>query len=294
MTLHLCIEGSLFEGQVLLTAMKDNFGSLTFLDAFKITNRVLNITVSSTSNYEMPRLLNYVTAPNVLIWSAVMASCAMPTLFHSTMLYCRNADGVESVWSNDFKWLDGSIEGDVPRQRLAEMFNVNHLIVSQVNPHVYLMLKAQRSSNFFLSRLSFLVYSEVMHRLNQFESEGILSNSVHKATCVIQQMYEGDITIIPDISLSDMLKAFSRTSSTFIRHAIRKGARATWPHMSIIRNHCLAEQALDQRIMRLRKNRFGEFSDAPPDEIEGRVSELLGIKSKSRSSVLSCTSLLAT
>ena len=282
---------------MLLTAMKDNFGSLTFLieiDAFKITNRVLNITVSSTSNYEMPRLLNYVTAPNVLIWSAVMASCAMPTLFHSTMLYCRNADGVESVWSNDFKWLDGSIEGDVPRQRLSEMFNVNHFIVSQVNPHVYLMLKAQRSSNFFLSRLFFLLYSEVIHRLNQFESEGIFSSSVHKATSVIQQLYEGDITIIPDISLGDMLKAFSRTSSTFIRHAIRKGARATWPHMSIIRNHCLVEQVLDQKIMRLRKNHFGESLMLLQMKLRDGVSELLGIKSKSRSSMLSCTSLLAT
>lgn len=221
-----------------------------------------------------------------------MASCAMPTLFRSTMLYCRNADGTESVWSNDFKWLDGSIESDVPRQRLSEMFNVNHFIVSQVNPHVYLMLKAQRSSNFFLSRIFFLFFSEIIYRLNQFESEGVFSGSVHKATCVIQQLYEGDITIMPDISFKDMLKALSRTSSTFIRQAIKKGARTTWPHMSIIRNHCLVEHVLDQKIMKLRKDRFGESSDNSSDEIKDHVNDLLGIKSKSRTSMLSCTSLL--
>lgn len=30
---------------------------------------------------------------------------------------------------------DGSIENDLPMQQLSELFNVNHFIVSQVNPH---------------------------------------------------------------------------------------------------------------------------------------------------------------
>ena len=47
----------------------------------------------------------------------------------------------------------------------------------------------------FPVKIFFLLYSEIIHRLNQFESEGIFSGSVHKATCVIQQLYEGDITI---------------------------------------------------------------------------------------------------
>lgn len=32
--------------------------------------------------------------------------------------------------------MDGSIQADVPTQRLAELFHVNNCIVSQVNPHV--------------------------------------------------------------------------------------------------------------------------------------------------------------
>jgi TAG lipase / steryl ester hydrolase / phospholipase A2 / LPA acyltransferase len=34
------------------------------------------------------------------------------------------------------RWHDGSLENDLPFRQLAEMFNVNHFIVSQTNPHL--------------------------------------------------------------------------------------------------------------------------------------------------------------
>ena len=30
---------------------------------------------------------------------------------------------------------DGSMEADLPMQQLSEMFNINHFIISQANPH---------------------------------------------------------------------------------------------------------------------------------------------------------------
>jgi predicted acylesterase/phospholipase RssA len=40
-------------------------------------------------------------------------------------------------WENDHhQWIDGSVDGDLPMTRLTEMLNVNHFIMSQVNPHV--------------------------------------------------------------------------------------------------------------------------------------------------------------
>ena len=51
--------------------MKEMLGDITFQEAYNRTRKILNITVSSASLYELPRLLNYITAPNVLIWSAV-------------------------------------------------------------------------------------------------------------------------------------------------------------------------------------------------------------------------------
>jgi TAG lipase / steryl ester hydrolase / phospholipase A2 / LPA acyltransferase len=64
-------KGALYEISHLERIMRQSLGELTFQEAYNRTRRILNITVSSASLYELPRLLNYVTAPNVLIWSAV-------------------------------------------------------------------------------------------------------------------------------------------------------------------------------------------------------------------------------
>ena len=63
--------GALFDNQVLKAALRENIGDVTFQEAYNRTRRILNITVSTSGTFEMPRLLNYLTAPNVLVWSAV-------------------------------------------------------------------------------------------------------------------------------------------------------------------------------------------------------------------------------
>lgn len=63
--------GAIFDIANLTRVMKDLIGDMTFQEAYNRTRRILNITVSSASVFELPRLLNYVTSPNVLIWSAV-------------------------------------------------------------------------------------------------------------------------------------------------------------------------------------------------------------------------------
>ena len=63
--------GALFDMAHLTRVMTDMLGDMTFQEGYNRTRRILNICVSSASLYELPRLLNYVTAPNVLIRSAV-------------------------------------------------------------------------------------------------------------------------------------------------------------------------------------------------------------------------------
>jgi TAG lipase/steryl ester hydrolase/phospholipase A2/LPA acyltransferase len=62
---------NLFDAQHLTRVMIGHLGDITFSEAYNRTRRILNISVSSTSLHELPRLMNYITAPNVLIWSAV-------------------------------------------------------------------------------------------------------------------------------------------------------------------------------------------------------------------------------
>lgn len=63
--------GSWVDSSHLARAMRTWLGDITFQEAYNRTRRILNICVSSASVYELPRLLNYITSPNVLIWSAV-------------------------------------------------------------------------------------------------------------------------------------------------------------------------------------------------------------------------------
>lgn len=63
--------GSFFDISHLAKTIRNWLGDMTFQEAYNRTRRILNICVSSAGMYELPRLLNYISAPNVLIWSAV-------------------------------------------------------------------------------------------------------------------------------------------------------------------------------------------------------------------------------
>lgn len=133
--IRLITDGAVFDSDVLSEFLREHVGpNVTFLEAYNRTRRVLNVAVSSTTAYEMPRLLNYLTAPDVLIWTAVAASCAAPTLFKSSRILVKSAKGDISPWSgsDDSTWMDGSVENDLPISRIAHLFNVNFFIVSQV------------------------------------------------------------------------------------------------------------------------------------------------------------------
>lgn len=68
---RLCQTGTLFDMTHLKRVMQKMLGDMTFQESYNRTRRILNIPVSTSSIYELPRLLNYITAPNVMIWSAV-------------------------------------------------------------------------------------------------------------------------------------------------------------------------------------------------------------------------------
>jgi predicted acylesterase/phospholipase RssA len=86
-------KGVIMDIEKLQEAMKANIGDLTFSEAYARTGRIINITVSPGNDFEHARLLNYLTAPNVLVWSAASASCALPGLYESVQLMAKNDRG---------------------------------------------------------------------------------------------------------------------------------------------------------------------------------------------------------
>jgi len=47
--------------------LRANLGEVTFEEAYENTGIILNITVSESGSYDDYRLLNYLTAPHVLV-----------------------------------------------------------------------------------------------------------------------------------------------------------------------------------------------------------------------------------
>ena len=86
--------GYLADPEAFKHCVKTYFGEVTFGEAYEVTHRVVNISVSTrTSNGSRPLLLNYLSSPSVLIWSAVTASCALPGLIASQQLMAKNKRG---------------------------------------------------------------------------------------------------------------------------------------------------------------------------------------------------------
>ena len=109
-------------------------GDLTFKEIHDKFKWNLNITVTDAKKTDESRLLNYLTTPNVVIWSAVLASSAIPGFFEPVELMIKNEEtgDIKPYHENigETLYIDGTIGGDLPKQRMSELFNVNTFIVS--------------------------------------------------------------------------------------------------------------------------------------------------------------------
>ncbi|QSZ29729.1 hypothetical protein DSL72_004246 [Monilinia vaccinii-corymbosi] len=263
---RLLTEGAWIDIKHLTRVMRDLLGDMTFQEAYNRSRRILNICVSSASVYELPRLLNYVTAPNVMIWSAVAASCSVPFIFSAAELLVKNPlTGEQSSWNpTPQRWIDGSVDNDLPMTRLAEMFNVNHFIVSQVNPHVIPFIakdegairedvqKDGAEGPGWVYNLTNLAKAEALHRMQVLAELGVFPNLVTKCKSILSQKYSGDITILPEISYTDFPRMLKNPTSEFMVQACLSGERATWPKLSRVWNHCAVELELDAAVQKLR------------------------------------------
>ena len=129
-------------------SLRVHMGDATFASAFARTGRIVSVVVSASAGSGVqPLLLNYATSPDVLIYSAVAASCALPGLLLPTpLMELDPATGSIRPWSLDgTAKLDGSMSADLPVECLRRQFGVTNLLVSQANPHVVPFLRVHEA-----------------------------------------------------------------------------------------------------------------------------------------------------
>jgi TAG lipase/steryl ester hydrolase/phospholipase A2/LPA acyltransferase len=249
--------------------LRANIGDFTFQEAFDRTGRILNISVSSQSRSDPPRLLNYLSAPHVLIWSAALASSALPGVFDASRLIVRGADGTERYESTSaMAFQDGSMTADLPMQQLSEMFNVNHFIISQVNPNAVLFAPFDHGrtwDNPCLDIFVFLKRQVGSWLKNMFHLCGGHLFAPMWEHFLTQERFgrrDVDISIIPWQNhrsiLSSFLNLIKNPSPDEFHSWIKAAERETWRFIPRIKSHCAEERTLDLCVQRLRKRIVAE------------------------------------
>jgi len=237
-------------------------GSMTFREAYGRTGRILNVSCVPADPHSPTILCNYLTSPDCVIWSAVIASAAVPGILNPVVLMMKTRAGQIVPYSFGHKWKDGSLRTDIPIKALNLHFNVNFTIVSQVNPHINLF--------FFSSRGS--VGQPVTHRKGRGWRGGYLGSAAEqyikldltKWLRVLRQLellprplgqdwsqlwlqqFGGNVTIWPKSIPSDFLHILSDPDAARLARMIHEGQQSAFPKLKFIANRLKVERLVER------------------------------------------------
>jgi hypothetical protein len=271
-------------------------GSLTFREAYQRTGRILNVTCVPSDPHSPVMLNNHITSPDCVIWSAVLASAAVPGILNPIVLMRKTKSGTLVPYSFGNKWKDGSMRTDIPLKSLNIHFNVNFSIVSQVNPHINLFFFSPRGSP----------GRPVTHRKGRGWRGGFLGSSLETAIKLDLQKYlkilrhlellprvlgsdwselwlqrfSGTITIWPKTALSDFWNILSDPSPQRLARMMRAGERSCWPKLRFISNRMKIENVI---VEGLRQSRPAGSGTQPPSralEQQEREAEVGDVPSR--------------
>ncbi|KAJ1508584.1 hypothetical protein HMI54_003124 [Coelomomyces lativittatus] len=247
-------------------------GNMTFLEAYQRTGRILNISLIRTAPHLPPKLLNYLSTPDVLIWSAIIASCALPGVLHPVQLMYKSPETQDELpfTAAGELWQDGTIRLDIPTNELHRKFNVNFTIVSQVNPHIHVFFfegkrgtgapAAHRGGQgwrggFILSTLEHYLKLNLMKWLKLIRDLN-LSPIVYRQdwSAAFLQKFHGNITILPNLSVFHYFYLFKNPLKKDLDAYLISGQRNTWQYFEMIKNRITTEQALFGCYENLKQN----------------------------------------
>ncbi|KAK1990364.1 patatin-like phospholipase [Colletotrichum falcatum] len=268
-------EGYFLDVKVLEDCVRANVGDLTFEEAYNRSKRVLNITVATADQGGVPTLLNYLTAPNVLIWTAAVASNASTASLYGhreTTVLCKDAHGNIVPWAPantiDFHhWTHVSYsERESPLLRIAELFNVNHFIVSQARPYLIPFLQSdmhgpslmetRNSTTSITAFLARMVGLEIRHRLRQLDTLRLLPAGIRRFL-VDEQVPGASMTLVPEVAASDFVRLLETPTRETLDYWISRGERSVWPAVAALRIRCAVENELDRSYQTVRRLKAG-------------------------------------
>ena len=236
-----------------------NVPELTFKEAYVKTGRILNISVSASRKRQKPRVLNYITSPNVLIRNSVLASCAIPGVFPPVSLQAKNHKGEIIPYMESETWIDGSIHLDVPIQRIMRLHNVTRSIVSQANPHVLPFIPEDKKEGLIPFFMDFVMSTVQFQALKVMDLGIKLSEKMpwasflEKVASMMDQEYRGDINISYPIEWKTFTHLLANPNRDEFYDYINKGQMATWPKIAFIKDQVRLNKILETNIAKIKE-----------------------------------------
>lgn len=245
----------------------ENLGDLTFAEAYEKSGLHINVAVAPYDGSQNARILNAYTAPNLLVWSAVLASCAVPVLFPPVRLTSKKRDGSHTPYMANTRWVDGSVRSDFPQEKMARLYNLNYTIASQVNPHVVPFMQSDASRY----RKDILSWPQrILRRQGKVISLGIMDFTRERLGNVppvrrlldhgygiVGQRYYGDVNIIAPFNLRQYGYMLQNPRPHLFKLLQQQGERATWPKISAIETHARIGKTIQHciEVLDYQKNR---------------------------------------
>jgi len=241
--------------------IRQHIGDYTMQEAFERTGRSVNISVSPVHHQQKERLLSGYTSPYLLMWSAALASCAVPSVFPPVQLQQKNELGEHSPYMPNLRWVDGSVVSDLPIERLMHLYDVNYSIVSQTNPHVVPFLRDEHQESKSVLSLPGKVLKAELRFHGQALSDYLRKNSRSEIVkqgsgqlySMLSQRYQGDVTLYPKYNLKHYANVMTNPTSEFISELMLQGERATWPRLAMISTHAKISNTLEECIKTLKQ-----------------------------------------
>jgi predicted acylesterase/phospholipase RssA len=255
------------------------YGDTTFEEAFERTCKHVCITVSAsraTGGTAQRLLLNHISTPHVTLASAVAASCALPGVMAPAKLLAKDSTGKQEPFEVDgVEWIDGSVQADLPFERISTLFNVSNYVVCQTNFHVMPFLnKAHHpNSRSLYWRLFQTVEWDIRSRALKLSRLGlfprIFGQDISK---VFKQKYHGNLTLVPRFTAMQTfgLKALANPTKSDMENYLTHGQIAAWPYLTVIADMIRLERGLDDCLARLQDQRRVLIPDW--DDVESLTS----------------------
>jgi TAG lipase / lysophosphatidylethanolamine acyltransferase len=254
-----------FDIDVLQECTRDNLGDITFEEAYAMTGRILNITIAMSEVTGTPQLLNYLTAPHVLVRSAVVASIATSkAMYAPVQLLCKDPAGdIVMYFAADFSEKDhnhrhSTVHPEAPLTRIGELFNVNHFIVSQSRPYVAPFIQLQRFADRhqplgLLVRFNLSEWLHWLEVLNQFNMLPTFLQRILMDEVVPTLAAWSKVSITPELGWMDLLRTFDTPTPDKLQQWSARGEKCTWPYICELKVRCEIELELDAAYTSLRR-----------------------------------------